>query len=63
MAKSENGILSRFVGWIERVGNKLPHIFWIFLFFWLLVILLSGVLLAYLQLHRAATRKSKLSVY
>ena len=44
MAKSENGILSRFVGWIERVGNKLPHIFWIFLFFWLLVIALSGVL-------------------
>lgn len=40
---NKNGLLFKFVGWIERVGNKLPHIFWIFLFFWFLVIILSGV--------------------
>ena len=43
MAARNNGLLSKFVGWIERVGNKLPHIFWIFLFFWFLIIVLSGV--------------------
>lgn len=36
-------LLTRFIDWIERVGNKLPHMFWVFLFLWILVILLSGV--------------------
>jgi len=43
VAPEREGLLTRFVNWIERVGNKLPHMFWIFLFLWILVILLSGV--------------------
>ncbi|MCS7233548.1 MAG: AbgT family transporter [Synergistetes bacterium] len=43
MSEARGSALTRFVNWIERVGNKLPHMFWIFLFLWILVILLSGV--------------------
>lgn len=43
MSEEKGGLLTRFINWIERVGNKLPHMFWIFLFLWILVIVLSGV--------------------
>ncbi|RKX45349.1 MAG: AbgT family transporter, partial [Thermotogae bacterium] len=43
MAQANEGLLTKFVEWIERVGNRLPHMFWIFLSLWILVILLSGV--------------------
>ncbi|KPU62506.1 ABC transporter [Thermococcus sp. EP1] len=44
MPEEKGGALMRFINWIEKVGNKLPHMFWIFLGLWVLVILLSGVL-------------------
>ncbi len=43
MAQANEGLLMKFVNWIERVGNKLPHMFWIFLGLWFLVIILSGI--------------------
>jgi len=43
MSQADEGLLMKFVDWIEKVGNKLPHMFWIFLGLWFLVILLSGV--------------------
>ncbi len=31
------------LGWIEDMGNKLPHPFWIFIWICILVIVFSGI--------------------
>jgi p-aminobenzoyl-glutamate transporter AbgT len=31
------------LGWIEKMGNKLPHPFWIFLWICIFIVLLSGI--------------------
>ena len=35
--------MDRFLAWIERVGNKLPHPFWIFFYLTIFVIVVSAV--------------------
>lgn len=44
MPQAHEDLLTKFVNWIERVGNRLPHMFWIFLGLWFITIILSGVL-------------------
>lgn len=46
MQKTKRSFLERFISGIERVGNLLPHPFWIFTFLILIVTLLSAILAA-----------------
>lgn len=39
-----DGLLTRALGWVERVGNRLPHPFWIFVLLAAVVLLLSELL-------------------
>ena len=46
MEKAKKSFLERFINGIERVGNKLPHPFWIFTFLIIIVAILSSILAA-----------------
>lgn len=43
-APERGGLLARSLGWVERVGNKLPDPFWIFVALAVVVVVLSEVL-------------------
>lgn len=42
--QSRSGLLTRILSWVERVGNRLPHPFWIFVILAGVVLVLSEVL-------------------
>ncbi|MEG1824851.1 MAG: AbgT family transporter [Cloacibacillus sp.] len=44
MSGTKRNFMERFIGGVERIGNKLPHPFWIFTFLILFVVALSAVL-------------------
>ena len=45
--KSQGNILVRFLTGLERVGNKLPHPFWLFILIAIAVLVLSWILAAF----------------
>lgn len=44
MSGSKKSFLERFIGGVEKIGNKLPHPFWIFTFLIVFVVFLSAVM-------------------
>lgn len=44
MSEGKKSFMERFIGGVERVGNKLPHPFWIFTFLIIFIVLLSAVM-------------------